>query len=160
MTHIKNLGLKYQPAPSNITNSEQMSNNQIKKSEEASSISIVTKSIDILDPETIAQLDLEKFYVEEKSEVEIASSDFRRFLDKCLKNDCLSSSISLTQTETEQFEVISVEKKAWKGKVSLDSGKYNNKPQKDDVGHINNGIANGATKVGELQLIEAITLAA
>lgn len=72
-------------------------------------------------------------------------------------NHSASDSINLTQTETEQSGAMPIEKKAWKGKVSLDSGKYKNKPQKDNVGHINNGIANGTTPVKELQLIKAIT---
>lgn len=156
MTYTKNLGLKHQPAPSNITNLEQMSNNQIKKSEVASDISIVPVS-HYKNYKTFTLLDSERFYVEKKSEREVAFSNVRQFLNECLEIKPLSSSISFIQTETEQSEAKLVKKKVWKGSVSLDSGKYNNKPQKDEVGHINNGIANGATKVGELQLIKAIT---
>ena len=73
------------------------------------------------------------------------------------ENQALLNPASLTQKQIEQTDAKPAQKKSWKGEVSLDSGEYNNKPQKDDVGHINNGIANGATKVGEQQLIKAIT---
>ena len=156
MMQTKNSGLKHQPAPSNITNKEPMLNYQIIKHRVISDTKIVPGSQYQVDPETLTQLDLEGFYIEKKPGREIVS-DVQKYLNKCFKIEPDNGSISLIQIETEQSKAEPIEKKAWKGEVSLDSGKYNNKPQKDDVGHINNGIANGATKVEELQLIGAIT---
>ncbi|MEM7590464.1 MAG: PriCT-2 domain-containing protein [Cyanobacteria bacterium P01_A01_bin.83] len=73
------------------------------------------------------------------------------------ENNAVLNSQSLAQTETEASKATKTQTKTWTGRVSLDDRQYQNKPQKDDVGRINNAIANGATEIDEDELIEAIT---
>ena len=73
------------------------------------------------------------------------------------ENETVLNSQSHTQKETELSRATKTQTQNWTGRVSLDNHQYQNKPQKNDVGRINNAIANGATEIDEDELIKAIT---
>ncbi|MEM8828961.1 MAG: PriCT-2 domain-containing protein [Cyanobacteria bacterium P01_G01_bin.19] len=91
-------------------------------------------------------------FVKEKTEQNNASNS-----PIVSENRVAATPQSLVQKETETHGSKTTQTKIWTGRVSLDDHQYQNKPQKDDVGRINNAIANGATEIDEDGLIKAIT---